>query len=415
MTVQPRQPLFRHEVLEHRSDRLHGDISLAMPMRWHVIGYTLLAALAAAGLFLALGSYARVETVSGSIVLDRGVVPIVSHRHGVAVAISVKAGDRVKAGQRLAEISSEDTLTIGGTAPQRALKAMEQQETGLAVQSLASQQAGQAEIARLAAQMEGLQGELATLDRQVAVQKELVASAVAGLETVQDAAKRGFISRRDVVQREESVLTRRQQLGAIEQQRVAKQSAVAEARKSIAAARAQAVVQAATLSAGRAELSQRRIDTQAARGMILTAPVDGMVTAVTANPGQSVGDDAALMTLVPDSAVSRAELEIPTSAIGFLEVGQEVHLAVDAFPYQRFGAIKARIVEISAVTVAKRDGSGATIPVYLATAEMSSPWVTAFGKRHRLLPGMTLSARIVTRRQTLLQWLFEPLFAVSAR
>jgi membrane fusion protein len=32
-----------------------------------------------------------------------------------------------------------------------------------------------------------------------------------------------------------------------------------------------------------------------------------------------------------------------------------------------------------------------------------------------LLSGMTLSARITTRKQSLLEWLFEPLYAVGRR
>ena len=55
------------------------------------------------------------------------------------------------------------------------------------------------------------------------------------------------------------------------------------------------------------------------------------------------------------------------------------------------------------------------VPVYLVTAELAEPFVRAFGRRQPLLPGMTLSARIVAERQSLLHWLFEPLFAVGGR
>jgi membrane fusion protein len=39
----------------------------------------------------------------------------------------------------------------------------------------------------------------------------------------------------------------------------------------------------------------------------------------------------------------------------------------------------------------------------------------AFRRKQSLLAGMTLSARIVTRKQTLLEWLFEPIYAVNRR
>jgi membrane fusion protein len=147
----------------------------------------------------------------------------------------------------------------------------------------------------------------------------------------------------------------------------------------------------------------------------LTSPISGTVTAVTARLGQPVNPQQPLMVVMPDGAVPRAELYVSTAAVGFLEVGQEVRLAVDAFPYQRFGTVAARIVQISSVAVPKATAEGGAVPVYLVTAELSEPHVTAFGRKQPLLPGMSLSARIVTEKQSLIEWLFEPLFAVRGR
>jgi multidrug efflux pump subunit AcrA (membrane-fusion protein) len=256
----PNRSLFREEVLEHRADRLHGDVSIAVPLSWHVIGYALLAALAAAFVLLFTASYARVETATGAIVLDKGVAPILAARPGIVTALAVREGQRVRAGEPLVRIRSE-----------------------------------------------------------------------------------------------------------------------------------------------------------AAEGAVLTSPYDGNATAVTARPGQPADPRQPLMMIVPAGAVPRAELHVPTAAAGFLAVGQEVRLAVDAFPYQRFGVATGRIAEISTVAIPKASADGRTAPVYLVTAELDRPWVDAFGRRHALRPGMTLTARIVTERQTLLEWLFEPLFAVASR
>jgi membrane fusion protein len=49
------------------------------------------------------------------------------------------------------------------------------------------------------------------------------------------------------------------------------------------------------------------------------------------------------------------------------------------------------------------------------TVKLAQSWVMAFGRRQPLVPGMTLTARIITERQNLFQWLFEPLFAVQRR
>jgi membrane fusion protein len=54
-------------------------------------------------------------------------------------------------------------------------------------------------------------------------------------------------------------------------------------------------------------------------------------------------------------------------------------------------------------------------PFYLVAVAMDRDHIIAFGQRQPLVPGMTLSARIVTEKQTLIQWLFEPLLAVQRR
>jgi membrane fusion protein len=415
MNAEPSSGLFRREAIAHKADRLQGDIRIAAPVSWHVIGYGLLAAVVGCALYFSLATYSRAETVKGSIILDRGVAPVVAPRRGIVSRLLVREGDLVRAGAPLAEIRSEEQMVAGGTLPQRTVAAVEEQEAGLARQSAAQSDAGRAAVSRLEAQATGLRQELASIGRQIAAQEELVAGAVTELESSRTIARRGFISRRDLVRREEDLLLRRQQLAQLEQTRIARQTALQEALREAAGARAEAASQLAGLDASRAQASMRRLEAQAGRGFILTAPVDGRVTAVAINAGQSVGEAQTLMTVVPRSSAPRAELEVPTSAIGFLAVGQDVKLAIDAFPYQRFGTVEARIVEISATTVGRPGPSGSTTPVYLAVTEIRNPFVSAFGNRHQLLSGMTLSARIVTERRSLLQWLFEPLFAVANR
>jgi membrane fusion protein len=275
--------------------------------------------------------------------------------------------------------------------------------------------AARAERSRLAEQITGLTREIASIDDQIASQRRLVEVAQNEFQSIAGVAERGYISQRDLRAREEALLARRQQLSQLEQSRGAKTSQLAEARQGIAQAGASGQAQVASVASSRAEVAQRRADVEAIRGYTLTSPITGTVTAVTARIGQPVGPQGALMIVVPKDATPRAELYVPTNAAGFLAVGQEVRLAVDAFPYQRFGTVPARISQISSVAIPKAGADGAAVPVYLITAELTQPWVVAFGRRQPLLPGMTLTARIVTEKQSLFRWLFEPLFAVQSR
>jgi membrane fusion protein len=407
--------LFRKEALESRIDRLHGEVSIDVPISWQLIGFALLGVLAIALGFLFTATYSRVESVTGAIVLDSGVATIMPSRPGTVAALKVREGQTVRAGDALAEIRSEEDAAGGRTAPRRIIDALEEQDSRLASQTALMMEAAGAERARALEQIQGLGREIASLDSQIASQRRLVEVAENEYREVQSVAGKGFISRRDLEAREAALIGRRQQLAQLDQARSAKTASLAEARRAIAQSGATAEAQAAGVQSTRAELAQRLAEVETTRGYTLNSPIEGMVTAMTARLGQPVNVQQPLMVVMPMRATTRAELYVPTSAAGFLAVGQEVRLAVDAFPYQRFGTVTGRIRQISSVAIPRPTAEGGTVPIYLVTVELPTPAVKAFGRKQPLLPGMTLSARIVTEKQSLFRWLFEPLFAVQAR
>jgi membrane fusion protein len=148
---------------------------------------------------------------------------------------------------------------------------------------------------------------------------------------------------------------------------------------------------------------------------VLRAPVAGRVTALTARIGQPVSQQGQLMTIVPAGAKLHAELAVPSAAIGFVKQGQEVRLAIDAFPYQRFGTVMGKVQTVSASAINAQGPNETRIAVYPVTVVIDQANIAAYGRSEPLVSGMTLSARIVTEKQSLLEWLFEPLFAVRRR
>ncbi|MDP9422646.1 MAG: HlyD family efflux transporter periplasmic adaptor subunit [Pseudomonadota bacterium] len=407
--------MFRSEVIEGRKGRLHGDVSLAVPLSWQAIGLLLFAALIGAVIFLVAAPYSRVETVSGAIVIDKGTASILPTRAGVIAGLAVGEGQRVGAGQVLARIRAEEDLAAGSTAPQRVIESLRAQDRQLESQAGLVLDAASAEQARLLTTAAGLRREVATLDQQIADQGRLLALASEEFERVQAIATKGFISRRDVEAREATLLSRRQQLAQLHQARAAKLSDLAEGSRTIAQSEANAHAQAAAVQAQRTELDQQIAQFDSAKGYVLASPIAGTVTAITGRVGQPAIAGQQLMVIVPSGGRTSVELHVPTSAAGFLRPGQEVRLAVDAFPYQQFGTVPARIRKIATAPTVKQGGDGGALPYYIVTAELDRVSVRAFGNDQPLMPGMTLTARIVTRRQSLLEYLFEPLFALSRR
>lgn len=408
-------PLFRKEVLNQRPDRLHGDVSIALPISWQLIGGFLIVALSIALYFVATAHYSRSQTVTGAVVLDRGVAAILPSRPGVVVQLLVEEGQRITAGTPLIRIRAEEDLTGGRSASDEMMAALVEQDRRLARQASLLGEAAAAERERLGTQIGGAAQEIASLDKQIQSQRRLVAVAENEYVTARNVAQRGFISRRELDARQATLLGRRQELAQLEQMRSAKRAELAATQQSIAQSGASAEAQAASVQSSRAQLAQRLAEVEGTKGYTIIAPVDGTATAVTARVGQPATSGEPLMLLVPEGARTRAELYVPTQAAGFLAEGQDVRLAIDAFPYQRYGTVPGDIVEISSAAIPRPTSSGASVPVYLVAIELPRPWVRAFGRQEALLPGMTLSARIITERQTLVEWLFEPLYAVAQR
>jgi membrane fusion protein len=135
--------------------------------------------------------------------------------------------------------------------------------------------------------------------------------------------------------------------------------------------------------------------------------------------GQAIAPGATVAVVIPEGAKLEAELLAPSRAAGFIHPGQEVHLMLQAFPYQRFGTVKGRISTISRTVLGPTEinipGLRIDEPVFRVRVALPREEVHAYGEAIPLQPGMLLSADIVFDRRSLVRWLFDPLFAVARR
>lgn len=393
---------------------MQGDVAMFVPIAWQVLGYFLFAAVAAGCVFLCLARYGRVVSVPGEIQPAAGIAPILPARAGVIAAVTVREGQVVAPGTLLARLRTEED-GIGTTTALRVARAIEREAGGIEAQRVANESAAAAQAARVEAERAGLVAEIAQIDSQIRLQRILIAAAKTDLDRARAIATRGFVSGRDLQVREETLLAREQQSAQLRQTRAAKLAAITAAQRNADAISAQARAQAAGLAGARAEVAQRAAGAEGARGYALRAPIGGRIAALTARIGQTATGQEPLMTIVPLHSPLRAQLAVPAQAIGMVREGETVRVAVDAFPYQRFGTIDGRVIAVAGSAVL-RGGQGAPpMPVYPVTVALQSGSVRAYGRSFPLVSGMTASARIVTQRQTLVEWLFDPLFAVARR
>jgi membrane fusion protein len=113
----------------------------------------------------------------------------------------------------------------------------------------------------------------------------------------------------------------------------------------------------------------------------------------------------------------KAELLVPSRAIGFVRVGQPVSIRYDAFPYQNFGRYEGTITEISHNILTRSDVSSAPItleePVYRVTAALDRQDIRAYGKSLSLQAGMLLKGDVILDKRSLMRWVLDPLLSVK--
>lgn len=406
--------LFRPEALRGQ-DRLHGDVVLVPPVSWQVMGLFLLGTLIVTGLFLATARYARVTPVTGTLTGDRGVIRAAPARAGIVAEILVREGQQVAAGAPLARIT---VATPDGQASleARRAEAIARREAILRASEPDAARATAARIQALQAQIRGDEGELEGLGEQISQQRNLVRSAETELERARNVASRGFVSQRDVLQREELVATRRQALSRLDQERGSRAARIQAARADLARVESELALDRADLAGRRAALAGESAADENASSFLITASASGTVTGITAHRGDAVSPDRPILSIVPAGTRLTARLHVPPAAAGFVEPGQRIRLAIHAFPYQTYGTVEGQVDYVSAATVPVPlpDGSGET-EAFLVQATLDRSAVEAFGRQHPLRPGMTVDARITTRSRSLAEWLFEPLYAVARR
>lgn len=142
----------------------------------------------------------------------------------------------------------------------------------------------------------------------------------------------------------------------------------------------------------------------------LTAPGDAVVLEIAKlSRGSIVREAETFFTLVPLDVPLEAEAQIDSSDVGYVKVGDEVRLKIDAFPFQRHGTLKGRIRSISQDAY-KREGmaAGSASAYYLARIAVDDTKLESMRPESRLLPGMTLGAEVVVGDRSVISYLVWP-------
>lgn len=410
--------LFRPEVIEHRNDRLHGAVVISQSISSQVLTGAIVLICSALIIWLALGTFARIETAQGMLVTDKPSPKISAILAGVITDLPVGEGAIVKKGDRLAVITVEQRAEDGNASASAGIASIDARLSLNDQQRRVQRRKRISEQVRLRSVIAATGTAVAGLDSEIRLQQQVVAASKDLFDRAQEAIGRGFVSKVELESRREHMIQAQQGLANLQQQRLAQLKQGEQERVELAEIENEIAGDTIDIASGRQVLEQQRAELAGARSYVLFAPTAGRVTALRSTVGNAVAAGTPLMSIVPQAATLRAEAYVPSRAIGFVRAGQEVRLEYDAFPYQRFGSAKGAIASVSRIIIDPRETLipvKVEEPVYKVEIALEQQSVLAFGARYPLQPGMALQANLVLERQSFLDWLLTPLRAVRNR
>lgn len=414
--------LFRQEALDHQRQKLHGTILLARPVSFTVLTAFFAAVAVAVVAFFFFFGFSRKAAVPGVLLPDQGLVRIYPAQAGVVVERKVSDGQTVREGDVLFVLSSERASSARGETQSAISRALESRIERLRAelgQQLIQTRQQQSALEKRRLQIEG---QIEQIGAEIALAQKRVQLAEASAQRYAELGRSSFVSEAQVQEKTADVIDQQSRLRGLERSRTALKLDLATLEGELRDQPLKARREASALERSVAEIQQDLAESEARRRIVILAPQAGVVTAIAAEPGQSVAPGQPLASILQLDGRLEAELYAPTKAVGFIAPGTEVLVRYQAFPYQKFGQYRGVVREVSRsalqpseITLPLARDPGSTDPLYRIRVSLDSQEVRAYGKAEPLRSGMQLEASLVLEHRKLYEWVIEPLISVTGR
>ncbi|MCG8504606.1 MAG: HlyD family type I secretion periplasmic adaptor subunit [Sphingomonadales bacterium] len=400
--------------------------------------WLIIAFFVAAMLWSYFGHVDVVATAQGRIIPKERVKIIQPLEIGVVRAIKVTDGQRVAAGDVLIELDPtvsgadvaqvEAALLMSRMTSARANALLAYVETGAhafdppadadpaivameerlidsqireyeaALGSLAQQRAErEADLAAVDQEIDRLKKTLPLIEEQVAARKELTEKGLSPRLLYLELLERLIDSQKQLeIQTEQRVRMTAAISGIDQQSEQTTQEFRGTALSELAEAETAAMAQTQELT----KAAQRNVLQQ------LVAPVDGTVQQLAIHTiGGIVQPAEPLMVIVPGEGDLVVEAQVLNKDIGFVHIGDEVEVKLEAFPFTKYGTLPGTLEDLSQDAIADEKLG----LVYQARVSLERSTIAVNDKDVNIAPGMVATAEIKTGKRRLIEFILSPL------
>lgn len=421
---EPPTALFRHQAVTHLGTRHYGAVLLRQSLSHAVLtGVFVCIAVAIVAFFLLFGTTRKAQS-QGVLLPTTGVIRVVPSQTGVIRERHVQEGQVVRAGEVMFVLSSErssaDTSTAQKTVSTLLRRRRDSFDTELKQSGVQSRQ----RITAAQRRVQDLVSEIARIEGQVSMQQHRIALAEQALQRFERLQETHYISTAQLQDKQAELLDQRQRLADFQRIKSSSERELATAQADVRDLLVQAGRDTEGLHRSVAALEQEWTESEMRREVLVRAPQDGMVAAITTEVGQTVSVNNALASILPAGAELEAEIYAPSRSVGFIKVGMPVLLRYQAYPYQKFGQHPAIVREVANTSLRADElalpreslpGGLTGEPLYRIRLKLERQTVQAYGKPMPLKSGMLVDASIYLEHRRLYEWVLEPLLTISGR
>jgi adhesin transport system membrane fusion protein len=141
----------------------------------------------------------------------------------------------------------------------------------------------------------------------------------------------------------------------------------------------------------------------------VVSPVDGIVKKIEVTTiGQVIKSGNSILEIVPVDDKLLLEVKVKPKDIAFVYPGQEANVKVTAYDFPIYGGLKGEVLSIGADSIIEKSSKGEQ-SYFLITIKTDKNYVEKDGKKGVIMPGMVVSADILTGKKTVISYLMKPI------
>ncbi|MGF1512894.1 MAG: HlyD family type I secretion periplasmic adaptor subunit [Elainellaceae cyanobacterium] len=381
----------------------------------------------------------EVAVAAGELVPSAQVRPVRSLEGGVIEEILVEEGDVVGAGDSLVvqdqtmTQSDVERLRESGDLVQQDIDRLQAELSGSGttgqplqdellaarLQEFREQQAAvDSEVARLAAAVGEAEARLTRLRQSMPSARELLQNARDRATSLEQLSENGAVARFDYIEAKDRLAEAQDRVTTLQQDIAAQEQSVQQAEQSVQQARQERDrlgserrgdiltelnrrTEEMTGLEGQLNQAQLRANAQ-----IITAPIAGRVYNIQATLAErTIEPGEELLSILPEERELLLEAKLLNRDIGFVTEGMPVKVKLDTFPFQEFGTVSGTVVQVSPnATLDEQLG-----PVFPVRVRLDATAIAIGDQQVELIPGMSATGEIVTRRKSVLTFMLEPI------